>query len=235
MTDEEIRKFREEEKKRMKEEGLKHFEQDSRKKMADEGTIMGDIKYNKPSKDWRPTKKFCSGMHINLQTGETTHNYVVAKNEEAEKQAEEETLKVVARFWKTILGDKHDQFMTDVKYQVDKHGTKKFSEVWNKAMKKEIKITEEDVKTIYGKEYELFQSKFLPNCFCGKCAKNGKSTVRIENFTTFLNDKDDIVLKGFCAECGGKVSRYIELSTVYRFYTGIEKVKQKYRNNLTIL
>jgi hypothetical protein len=228
MVDEKTRILREEEKKRMKEEGLKHFDQDPKKKRV-EGTIMRDIKYSKPSKEWRPTKKFCSGIHINLQTGETTHNYVVAKTKEAEKEAEEETLKVVAKFWETILGDKYDQFITDVKYQVDKHGTKKSSEVWNKAMKKEIKITEEDVKTIYGKEYELFQSKFLPNCFCGKCAKNGKPAVRIENFTTFLNDMDDIVLKGFCAECGGKIGRYIELSTVYRFYKGIEKVKQKYK------
>ncbi|MFA6974434.1 MAG: hypothetical protein WC237_00550 [Candidatus Paceibacterota bacterium] len=38
----------------------------------------------------------------------------------------------------------------------------------NKA-KKEIKITHDDLKFIYGDEYVILQEKIIPNCFCTNC------------------------------------------------------------------
>ena len=70
--------------------------------------------------------------------------------------------------------------------------------------KKQTKITEEDLKFIYGKDYKLFQDKILPNCFCGFCVKNGSHTVKIVNYEIFLNHLNDIELQGFCANCGGR-------------------------------
>lgn len=95
--------------------------------------------------------------------------------------------------------------------------------------KKKIKIAEEDLKFIYGDNYEFFQSRILPNCFCGKCIRDGKHTVRIVNYEIFINDLNDIILQGFCADCGGKVGRYLETGEVKEYVLRIKKIKEKYK------
>ncbi len=95
--------------------------------------------------------------------------------------------------------------------------------------KKQIKITEEDLKFIHGKDYKLFQDKILPNCFCGSCVKNGRQIVRIVNYEIFINDLNDIELQGFCANCGGRIGRYLETGEVGKYIPRVKKIKEKYK------
>jgi len=95
--------------------------------------------------------------------------------------------------------------------------------------KKKIKITEEDLKSIYRDDYALFKNKILPNCFCGKCCvKGNKNTVKIINYEIFINNLNDIELKGFCAECGSPVGRYLETGEVKEYLPRVKKIKKKY-------
>ncbi len=98
--------------------------------------------------------------------------------------------------------------------------------------KKNIKITEDDLKFIYGKDYELFREKVLSNCFCHNCVKreDEKYSVRIVNYQIFINDLNDVILRGFCAECGGRVGRYSETGEVEETTKRVKKLRQKYLN-----
>ena len=49
------------------------------------------------------------------------------------------------------------------------------------------------------------KSKILSNVYCSKC----KDMVKIVDFEATM-DKDDLVLKGKCEKCSGKVARLIE-------------------------
>ena len=50
-----------------------------------------------------------------------------------------------------------------------------------------------------------FKSKILSNVYCSNC----KDMVKIVDFEATM-DKDDLVLKGKCENCSGKVARLIE-------------------------
>ncbi len=50
------------------------------------------------------------------------------------------------------------------------------------------------------------KSKLLSNVYCSKCA----DMVKIVNFEATTMDKDNLVLKGKCEKCSGKVARLIE-------------------------
>ena len=95
--------------------------------------------------------------------------------------------------------------------------------------KKEIKLTETDLKAIYGPDYNFFQEKILSNCFCHRCRVKSY-TAMITKYKIFLNDLNDIVLRGVCAACGGPVNRYLETGEVESYLPRIKKVKQKYAN-----
>ncbi len=97
--------------------------------------------------------------------------------------------------------------------------------------KQNIKITEDDLKFIYGKDYEFFQEKVLSNCFCHNCIRgeNGKYSVKIVNYEIFINDLNDVVLQGFCVECGGRVGRYSETGEVEETAKRVKKLKEKYK------
>ncbi len=95
--------------------------------------------------------------------------------------------------------------------------------------KKEIEISEEDLKIIHGNDYELFRQKIIPNCYCVKCNSHYQST--IVNYKIFLNDLNDIILKGFCEICGRPVNRYVETGEVEEYKERINKVRRKYKIN----
>jgi len=92
-----------------------------------------------------------------------------------------------------------------------------------------IKITKQDLIAIHGNEYHLFEEKIVPNCFCVKCDTSYIST--IINYEIFLNDLDDVILKGLCANCGGKMSRYLETGGVEKYQEGIRKIRERYSKN----
>ena len=80
-------------------------------------------------------------------------------------------------------------------------------------MKKQIReqkllITQADFRTIIGDDWEVFQEKILHNCHCHACDSSYSSA--IVDYTTEINDLNDIILHGKCAACGGPINRYLE-------------------------
>jgi RNase P subunit RPR2 len=70
----------------------------------------------------------------------------------------------------------------------------------------EIRIDIDDIKIIMQDDFIHFQ-KILDNVFCRNC---DFQTTTIVNYKAYLNKLNDIILKGECKKCGGKVARYIE-------------------------
>ena len=90
--------------------------------------------------------------------------------------------------------------------------------------KKQIEITKEDLVAIYGKDYRLFEEKFIPNCYCHMCKTPYQST--IINYEIYLNDLNDLILQGFCAKCGSHMNRYLETGELPEYQERIKKVKE---------
>ncbi|MCX6706170.1 MAG: hypothetical protein NTV24_03670, partial [Candidatus Woesebacteria bacterium] len=88
--------------------------------------------------------------------------------------------------------------------------------------KKKLKIAEEDLKMIYGDNYDFFQTKILSNCFCPTCNTKGYHSTII-NYEIFIDNLNDIILQGFCAECGDKIGRYLETGEVEEYLPIIKK------------
>ena len=129
---------------------------------------------------------------------------------------------------KKSLQDAKRKTCGNVSYRQTKDG-RIIAAKWSRKKKKNIKITEEDLKFIHGKDYVLFQEKILPNCFCGKCCfGSGGQTIKIVNYEIFINDLNDVELQGFCAECGGKVGRYLETEEVKEYAERVKKIRKKY-------
>jgi hypothetical protein len=92
-----------------------------------------------------------------------------------------------------------------------------------------LKITEKDLEFIYGKDYELFKNKIIPNCYCSKCDSNYCS--KIVDYKIFLNDLNDVTLEGSCSDCGSKIARYVETGEVEEYENRIEDIKKRYLLN----
>lgn len=91
--------------------------------------------------------------------------------------------------------------------------------------KGQIRISLQDLKTILGEDFHLLETETLSNCWCYKCnANNGKS--KIVNFRIFLNNLNDIVLRGFCRRCGSRVDRYIDTGRVRKYTKIIKKLRK---------
>jgi len=72
--------------------------------------------------------------------------------------------------------------------------------------RKEIEINLEDVELIMGENIH-FLNKCIENCFCRNC---NPSLTTITNYRFYLNELEDIILKGECIKCSSPVARYIE-------------------------
>ncbi len=71
-----------------------------------------------------------------------------------------------------------------------------------------IEIGEEDIRIIMQEDYHHWD-KLTSNCFCWHC-KGEERLTTIVNYKAYLNDLEDILLKGECKTCGHPVNRYIE-------------------------
>ncbi|SER79427.1 hypothetical protein [Pedobacter rhizosphaerae] len=69
----------------------------------------------------------------------------------------------------------------------------------------EVEIEDFDVELIMANDYQYF-SMILDNCYCGNCG----DTTTIVNYKSYLDNTNDIILKGKCAKCGEGVRRCIE-------------------------
>ncbi|MFC1478748.1 hypothetical protein ACFL57_04745 [Candidatus Margulisiibacteriota bacterium] len=92
---------------------------------------------------------------------------------------------------------------------------------------KSIKISEDDLKTIFGSEWDLFLEKIIPNVFCNRCNQPNNNTTIID-YTAELNDLNDVILKGKCVKCHSPVARYVETGEMPQCKRAIAKVRKKY-------
>lgn len=95
-------------------------------------------------------------------------------------------------------------------------------------MKHEIKLTENDLKKIHGEDYQKFKDKILTTCWCGNCSSDTVTT--IVNYKIFLNDLDDVILRGLCKKCGARINRYLETGEVEKYRKIIKKIRQAKEN-----
>lgn len=73
--------------------------------------------------------------------------------------------------------------------------------------KKELEITKAQFKAIIGDEWNEIADILQTNCFCSHCEKG---SVGIVDYSVFLNDLNDIIVRGKCSECESDVARYLE-------------------------
>ncbi|OGY17593.1 MAG: hypothetical protein A2784_00595 [Candidatus Chisholmbacteria bacterium RIFCSPHIGHO2_01_FULL_48_12] len=90
--------------------------------------------------------------------------------------------------------------------------------------KKQIKITKENLVFIYGDDRRFFEEKIVSNCYCPTCKTPYQST--IVNYEIFLNDLNDILLKGYCVKCKNPINRYVETGEVPEYQERIKKINE---------
>lgn len=88
--------------------------------------------------------------------------------------------------------------------------------------KTQIKITPKELKEIFGDDYDFFQKELVTDCFCSNCPPPHSSI--ITNYEIFLNDLNDVVLKGFCTNCGSPIARYLETGEVPKHQLAIKRI-----------
>lgn len=71
----------------------------------------------------------------------------------------------------------------------------------------------ESVKYILGEGFSFFD-KIIKNVHCGRKDCKGSSVVEIVDYTITVDHRGDIILRGFCKHCRGKVARVLETGEV---------------------
>lgn len=71
----------------------------------------------------------------------------------------------------------------------------------------EIKISYDNMVYILGND-KNFLPKIIKNVYCSNCRDHYNS--EIVDYEIFINDLYDLILKGKCKKCGGRVGRYVE-------------------------
>lgn len=93
----------------------------------------------------------------------------------------------------------------------------------NMTSKNQIKISQAELKTIYGDDYSMFEEKIIPNVFC---PHGNELTTTIVDYQIYINELDDVTLKGKCVKCGKPVARYLETGTVEKYKRRAQRVKK---------
>lgn len=106
--------------------------------------------------------------------------------------------------------------------------------------KKEFKIPISKNEAVYilGKEADFFEIA-ENSVFCHDCFSKTHKSVSVVNYDIFVNDLGDIILQGFCKNCGHRIGRYIESGEKpagYKRAMKVVKSKENWflRNHLTI-
>lgn len=88
---------------------------------------------------------------------------------------------------------------------------------------KMLEIDIEDVEMIMGDEFKFFK-KIVQSSYCSHCTPRG--TVTIVNYKAYLNDLNDILLKGQCNKCGHPINKYIETGEQRKFVEIAEHIRR---------
>jgi hypothetical protein len=86
----------------------------------------------------------------------------------------------------------------------------------------EIKIDVDDILVIFGGDIEHF-NMIVNSVYCTNCGGSYDKT--IINYTAYLNKLNDIVLKGDCKTCSGKVGRYIETGESEELFAAADHIR----------
>jgi hypothetical protein len=91
----------------------------------------------------------------------------------------------------------------------------------------EIKIDQDDIRIIFGDEIDHFNT-ILNTVYCTHCG--GSYDISIVNYTAYLNKLNDIILKGECKTCSGKVGRYLETGESEERFAAADHVRNIKKN-----
>lgn len=89
--------------------------------------------------------------------------------------------------------------------------------------KKEIELSQEQLKVVIGKDWQRFTEKLLNNCHC-PCTGGGYDATIID-YRIFLNDLNDVILRGKCKNCGKELNRYLETGENVNYLDRIKSLK----------
>lgn len=95
----------------------------------------------------------------------------------------------------------------------------------------EREINEKQLEFILGEDRQSFYDKITPSCFCS-CEPEG--TRSIVDYRIYLNDLNDLVLRGRCGSCGCLMNRYVETGENEEYLKKIEKLRSKRLNTTTL-
>lgn len=93
----------------------------------------------------------------------------------------------------------------------------------------DFELDEKDFRSIFGSEWSTFEKKIITNCYCGNCVSDYNST--IIDYKILLNDLNDLILHGKCADCGKPIGRYVETGENEEYTEIIEAIKKRYSKN----
>ena len=81
----------------------------------------------------------------------------------------------------------------------------------------EIPISLFEVKNLMGDKFQVFESITSNNIFCANCTRD-KGVVGMNIHKIYLSNLNDVIARGTCKECGGKVARVMETGEDSDFY-----------------
>lgn len=89
--------------------------------------------------------------------------------------------------------------------------------------KKQVKISTDDLKQIYGSDYQTFLERIIPNAYC---PHGQELATTIVDYQAYINHLDDVILEGKCIKCGKAIARYCETGEVERYQRKVQKVRE---------
>lgn len=90
--------------------------------------------------------------------------------------------------------------------------------------KKELELTELEMRTIVSDTTDNLHL-LLESIFC-PCEGDNK---RIEDYTAYLNDLNDVILKGKCSHCHSPAARYIETGENKDSFVAAERIRKLHK------
>lgn len=91
----------------------------------------------------------------------------------------------------------------------------------SRSKESEIELNEIELRIILGEEASSILRLFQKNIFC-TC---DNESVELVNYKPYLNDINDVFLKGYCSGCNNPANRYIETGEVKECCEAIDRIK----------
>ena len=90
---------------------------------------------------------------------------------------------------------------------------------------KEIEVNRFQLNILLdSRQKEIYKTIIDTNVFCMTCSEVCEQGITIES--TFLNELNDVLVKGICNKCGGNVARTLEFGEDKEFYDKAVKLRK---------